>query len=674
MNKSNIEKIIKEQKKLIDAVLELYDEYNKNYENDEVSECSEEKVKKINKLLNFNKKSAQEDAQEFLNKLLEKVYEYSTITVINKKNNNLNSNNFIDKDKDKKLNGMYKNFGIIEHSDIKCANNKNNNNYPYTSTQHNLVNMIQIESTYENITTFLNNVRNEYEDLSNDNPINKCKEKGTNTYKRIYYIPHDEMSNYLIFQIKVFDFNNNASKKDSSDIKIKPEDELNIKSLKNQNIEYEKLGTIYHIGPTISSGHYITDIETRVNGESKTVTFDDNLIYEPKNNRDKTPYLVIYKKKSLLWSKINNKGIKNYGQTCFFNSVFQNLFRLPSFIEDLKEIQKTYKDAPSDSPTKTLSDAPSDSPTDTPSDAPSDAPSDSPTDTTSPETETNNNMFETTTNFSSSNNAKTDSASNTKSSSNTTSSPNTKSSSQESTKSKGNSSSKLPPINGLVRLVIDFKEMDDIQQAKYIIKIVKKMIETYDYDKIGITYSANGNQTKEIIEKYNKNNVPMIEGANQASVLNKLLEHDDYKNIKEKFRIIPFTTMEWQKNEDNNIEECINFANKFLDNEKNVIIGWANQNTEENKLAIGGGVSKTTFVKYDDWVDKKLKKNKEDLDDMLKNIIDSFKTSRKPETKKLTFEEKEKQKIKNLFKGNSEYIIKNELKRKDFDYFVKHFK
>jgi ubiquitin C-terminal hydrolase len=263
-NKSNkSENIPKKQQQIIDAVLELYDEYNQKFRKN-VSMCSYEKVQKLYELLNFQFK-IQHDAQEFLNELLDKIYSVplKTIMINDMENDNLTYNNFIDEGQES-INRIYKNFGIIQHSELKCGNKQTNNNpLAYKSILHNLVNMVQIEPKYENIATYLNNARNTYEQLLENEQYRDCKMNNLNTYKRTYYIPHDKMSNYLIFQIKTFNYDNfgRSFKISQEDIKIRPEDKLLIESLNNTFIEYEKVGTIFHIGSNISNGHYITDIK-----------------------------------------------------------------------------------------------------------------------------------------------------------------------------------------------------------------------------------------------------------------------------------------------------------------------------------------------------------------------------------------------------------------------------
>lgn len=170
------------------------------------------------------------------------------------------------------------------------------------------------------------------------------------------------------------------------------------------------------------------------------------------------------------------------------------------------------------------------------------------------------------------------------------------------------------------------------EQAQKIINVVRCLI-AKGYKRIGLTYSANQDQTAEIFNDYNYNkdssgnkfadneekNISsrVLGGANQANILtklnNKINSDASYSDFKKAFRIIPFTTMRYEKQGDplkevgveldeskpGNNTECIEAASKFLELEDSIILGWCNQDCSDmndtadtkQKFAIGGGIA-----------------------------------------------------------------------------------
>ncbi|NBP66195.1 MAG: DUF2263 domain-containing protein [Bacteroidetes bacterium] len=137
-----------------------------------------------------------------------------------------------------------------------------------------------------------------------------------------------------------------------------------------------------------------------------------------------------------------------------------------------------------------------------------------------------------------------------------------------------------------------------------ILKVIDRLIDE-GYQHIGLTYSANQDQTIKIFEKYGYkkggssisnlsesiDNTELIGteewwpfGSGQAHVLNSLkttLNDTKYRSI---FRIIPFSTMEYrdasggtapQTSKPGSVDDCINFATLFLQQSGSIILGWS---------------------------------------------------------------------------------------------------
>lgn len=146
-----------------------------------------------------------------------------------------------------------------------------------------------------------------------------------------------------------------------------------------------------------------------------------------------------------------------------------------------------------------------------------------------------------------------------------------------------------------------FKGVSANNQARVILAKVNK-ISNSGKRKVGITYSANQEQTNNIIDKYKKNEWRTgTNGANQAEVIAQieiLLTTPEYEHLQKVFRIIPITTMQYKPPsygiaaaDDDSVKMSLQNADEFIAR-GGVLLGWRNELTPENKLAIGGGISK----------------------------------------------------------------------------------
>jgi hypothetical protein len=122
------------------------------------------------------------------------------------------------------------------------------------------------------------------------------------------------------------------------------------------------------------------------------------------------------------------------------------------------------------------------------------------------------------------------------------------------------------------------------------------------YIKVGITYSANHQQTEAIRACYTGPGPYLTDtnGSNQADVIEALEdlintpEHEYLQNI---FRILPITTCSYtatgRKPTTNEwLYEDLRAIETFLKHDGNVVLGWQNQITNGNHYPIGGGVVK----------------------------------------------------------------------------------
>lgn len=129
-----------------------------------------------------------------------------------------------------------------------------------------------------------------------------------------------------IFESKFIDKILTYNKLSKANIKIVLNESLNI-----QGQDYELSGMIFHVGgDNPNTGHYIS----KVKKGSQWYTIDDlifpkvvaeELSFSFGNN---APYILFYKKKTYSSSNIVPTAIKNFGNTCYINSLIQNLMNL----------------------------------------------------------------------------------------------------------------------------------------------------------------------------------------------------------------------------------------------------------------------------------------------------------------------------------------------------------
>lgn len=145
-------------------------------------------------------------------------------------------------------------------------------------------------------------------------------------------------------------------------------------------------------------------------------------------------------------------------------------------------------------------------------------------------------------------------------------------------------------------ITIDFSRNDAQQQAKQILDKVRALNQQ-GHKQVGITYSANQGQTKLIKSTYGSGKWQThTSGANQAEVIaavEQLLTTLEYKNLQTVFRIVPITTIDYQKTNqtalDDDVQQSLDNASQFI-KDGGYLLGWANQLTN-GSVAIGGGVA-----------------------------------------------------------------------------------
>lgn len=117
---------------------------------------------------------------------------------------------------------------------------------------------------------------------------------------------------------------------------------------------------------------------------------------------------------------------------------------------------------------------------------------------------------------------------------------------------------------------------------------------------VGITYSANQEQTADILKTYKSGGWKTgVGGSNQASVISeieKLLATPKYQHLQGVYKTVPITTMKYAggitplKADDASVQQSLNAASQFMAG-GGVLLGWQNQSTQQGHLAIGGGVA-----------------------------------------------------------------------------------
>ena len=164
------------------------------------------------------------------------------------------------------------------------------------------------------------------------------------------------------------------------------------------------------------------------------------------------------------------------------------------------------------------------------------------------------------------------------------------------------SASSIKP-SGLVPFQVDFqKNGSAISSRNQAIKILDEVARLHanGAKTVGITYSANQDQTAQILKNYKTGSWKTgTAGANQASVISKieeLLAEPKYQHLQGIYRTIPITTMKYNSQgqavvaDDASVKQSLSNASQFMAN-GGVLLGWRNQSTPAGQLAIGGGVA-----------------------------------------------------------------------------------
>lgn len=157
--------------------------------------------------------------------------------------------------------------------------------------------------------------------------------------------------------------------------------------------------------------------------------------------------------------------------------------------------------------------------------------------------------------------------------------------------------------NSIVPFRVDFeKDGTSVSSRAQAIKILDEVARLHanGAKTVGITYSANKDQTDKIIDTYNKGGWKTgTSGANQATVISEieqLLTEPKYKHLQSVYRTVPITTMEYDSKgkpapaKDTAVKQSLDHASQFMES-GGVLLGWTNQKTPPGKLAIGGGVA-----------------------------------------------------------------------------------
>lgn len=145
-------------------------------------------------------------------------------------------------------------------------------------------------------------------------------------------------------------------------------------------------------------------------------------------------------------------------------------------------------------------------------------------------------------------------------------------------------------------ITIDFSKNSAQQQAMQILDKVQALYQL-GHERVGITYSANQEQTEQIKVTYGSGQwQTKTSGANQAAAIaavEHLLATAKYQHVQTVFRIVPITTMDYRKGNltalNSDVKQSLEDASQFID-DGGYLLGWANQLTY-GSVAIGGGVA-----------------------------------------------------------------------------------
>lgn len=155
-----------------------------------------------------------------------------------------------------------------------------------------------------------------------------------------------------------------------------------------------------------------------------------------------------------------------------------------------------------------------------------------------------------------------------------------------------------PNANTVQPLKISFADRNARQQAEEIISNFQAILEKNSNAKIGITYSAN-NEQAEHIYRHAHDGKYRIHGSNQAAVMEqviKMLKKDP--DLQKSVRIFPVATSLKSGGKGEVSQEHVNRDLKHIEKHLRdgwTILGWQNQTTQLDSLAIGGGVSQRVW-------------------------------------------------------------------------------
>lgn len=157
--------------------------------------------------------------------------------------------------------------------------------------------------------------------------------------------------------------------------------------------------------------------------------------------------------------------------------------------------------------------------------------------------------------------------------------------------------------NGIVPFRVDFeKNGTSVSSRAQAIQILDEVARLHanGAKTVGITYSANQDQTDKITDTYKKGGWKTgTNGANQAAVISQieqLLTEPKYQHLQSVYRTVPITTMKFDSKgkavpaDDTSVKESLKHASQFM-KDGGVLLGWTNQKTPQGSLAIGGGVA-----------------------------------------------------------------------------------
>jgi len=160
----------------------------------------------------------------------------------------------------------------------------------------------------------------------------------------------------------------------------------------------------------------------------------------------------------------------------------------------------------------------------------------------------------------------------------------------------------IPDVGNVGLMILDYNNKTSQEQAQKINQLIINISKDERYEKIGLTYSANSEQCRNIFDDESSNGLEYITGSNQAEVLQDLSNIDKATPGQlNKLKIIPFTTMPEGDSsaapELKDVVECIQNACEFVKNKKNMLLVWCNSSYTSFGPALGGGVANSEVQK-----------------------------------------------------------------------------